>query len=177
MALAKCRECKHKISTEAEVCPSCGIKNPYEPEKIPTLKETLVSLVAGIVGVTGLILGIGLCVSITGGEEKPNTGAKARADKSRSMKERIKDLPGLCTAYIFLTLASDGTTVKHWGKSGAWRKGQYNYASQRITLSNNERFKILCCIDRKSKRSGIWSITDLRTNQTKAMHGKASCRG
>lgn len=29
MALKKCRECGHKVSSSAKVCPSCGIKQPY----------------------------------------------------------------------------------------------------------------------------------------------------
>lgn len=32
MAVAKCRECKHEISTEAKVCPNCGVKKPYRKE-------------------------------------------------------------------------------------------------------------------------------------------------
>jgi len=30
MAMAKCKECKHDISTDAKTCPNCGIKNPYK---------------------------------------------------------------------------------------------------------------------------------------------------
>ena len=30
MALKKCRECNKKISTEASVCPFCGVPNPTE---------------------------------------------------------------------------------------------------------------------------------------------------
>jgi hypothetical protein len=30
--MAKCRECKHEISTEAKICPNCGIKKPYRKE-------------------------------------------------------------------------------------------------------------------------------------------------
>jgi RNA polymerase subunit RPABC4/transcription elongation factor Spt4 len=32
MAMAKCRECKHEISTEAKICPNCGVKKPYRKE-------------------------------------------------------------------------------------------------------------------------------------------------
>ncbi len=32
MAMAKCRECKHEISTEAKKCPNCGIAKPYRKE-------------------------------------------------------------------------------------------------------------------------------------------------
>ena len=36
MALKPCRECKKKVSTEAEVCPHCGVPNPTI--KIPVIK-------------------------------------------------------------------------------------------------------------------------------------------
>ena len=29
MAMKKCRECGHSISSSAKVCPSCGVKKPY----------------------------------------------------------------------------------------------------------------------------------------------------
>ena len=32
MAMAKCRECKHDISTEAKKCPNCGVTKPYRKE-------------------------------------------------------------------------------------------------------------------------------------------------
>ena len=30
MALKTCRECGHKVSSEAKVCPNCGVKEPYQ---------------------------------------------------------------------------------------------------------------------------------------------------
>jgi len=29
MAMKKCRECGHSVSSSAKTCPSCGVKNPY----------------------------------------------------------------------------------------------------------------------------------------------------
>lgn len=29
MAIKKCRECGHKVSSSAQTCPSCGVKDPY----------------------------------------------------------------------------------------------------------------------------------------------------
>ena len=49
MALKPCRECKKKVSTEATVCPSCGVPNPTDrvsdlkkttPKHIPTSNKT-----------------------------------------------------------------------------------------------------------------------------------------
>ena len=36
MALKPCRECKKKVSTEANVCPNCGVPDPT----IKIIKET-----------------------------------------------------------------------------------------------------------------------------------------
>ena len=173
MALVPCRECNNQISSEAKVCPSCGIKTPYIK---PAEKVSLADYCAGLVGLFVIVLGIGLCNHFTSDDEEPSAVAKTKSDKPVSLKEQIKVLPDVCTAYIFMTLLSGGVEVRHWGKKGAWRKGRYNYASQRVALNNNERVKIICCVDRKTRRSGVWSITDLKTNQTKAMYGKVSCR-
>ncbi len=32
MAMAKCKECKHEISTKAKKCPNCGVAKPYRKE-------------------------------------------------------------------------------------------------------------------------------------------------
>ena len=43
MALKPCRECNKKVSTEASVCPSCGVPNPTDGTLIlkeKTIKET-----------------------------------------------------------------------------------------------------------------------------------------
>lgn len=30
MAMKSCRECGHKVSSEAKICPGCGVKKPYQ---------------------------------------------------------------------------------------------------------------------------------------------------
>ncbi len=30
MAMKSCRECGQKVSSEAKVCPGCGVKKPYQ---------------------------------------------------------------------------------------------------------------------------------------------------
>ena len=43
MALKSCKECNKKVSTEASVCPSCGVPNPTDGTLIlkeKTIKET-----------------------------------------------------------------------------------------------------------------------------------------
>ena len=38
MPLKPCRECKKKVSTEANTCPNCGVPNPTKVVKIQKLK-------------------------------------------------------------------------------------------------------------------------------------------
>ena len=41
MALKPCRECNKKVSTEASVCPLCGVPNPTKKKKEKNLKKKL----------------------------------------------------------------------------------------------------------------------------------------
>jgi hypothetical protein len=41
MALVKCKECGHKVSTEAKICPSCGIKHPA-PTRVSSMAAVLI---------------------------------------------------------------------------------------------------------------------------------------
>lgn len=46
MAMKKCRECGHSVSSSAKVCPSCGVKKPY----ISPLKGVFLLAVIGWTG-------------------------------------------------------------------------------------------------------------------------------
>ena len=56
MAMTVCRECKGEVSSEAKVCPHCGIKNPVRRGCLATLGGLVVLLVLGyiIVALLGL---------------------------------------------------------------------------------------------------------------------------
>ena len=80
MALARCRECQRKVSTEAPSCPHCGVPNPTSgsvrsaegpevgaPESAsvtthqklsPMLKGQLVLLVLSFAGIPFALLGL-----------------------------------------------------------------------------------------------------------------------
>lgn len=46
MAMKKCRECGHSVSSSAKMCPSCGVKKPY----ISSLKGVFLLAVIGWTG-------------------------------------------------------------------------------------------------------------------------------
>lgn len=46
MAMKKCRECGHSVSSGAKMCPSCGVKKPY----ISTFKGIFILVVIGWTG-------------------------------------------------------------------------------------------------------------------------------
>ena len=52
MALMKCRECGHEISSEAASCPRCGAPKPQKKSSI----EGSVQAILGIIFVTFLVL-------------------------------------------------------------------------------------------------------------------------
>ena len=62
MAMKECRECKKEVSTEAKVCPSCGVKNPTK-KKSRTL---------------GILLGLGIFIAVIAmlGEKGKSTTAQ-----------------------------------------------------------------------------------------------------
>ena len=108
---------------------------------------------------------------------KPNSTPNAKKNVTGSLETKIREMPQMCQRWIRRTVNNTfGSTVSKWGKHGVWRKGRYNYASYRFTFANNNHFKILCCLDRQTQKFGLWSITDLKRNQTTAYHSKGSCR-
>ncbi|WP_337262694.1 MULTISPECIES: hypothetical protein [unclassified Serratia (in: enterobacteria)] len=48
MALKNCRECNAQVSSQAKVCPSCGIKKPYQSKIAPIITLVIVAVIAYI---------------------------------------------------------------------------------------------------------------------------------
>ena len=60
MSLEKCTECGHPISSEAEVCPHCGMKTArgkQESEKKVQFNARIVAIVIDIIGAVIILLG------------------------------------------------------------------------------------------------------------------------
>ncbi len=73
MTIGYCRECKAKVSSEAKVCPSCGVPNPYRPKRIGVLGW----LGAGFVGI--------LAFTMCSPSERPATSASTPGAGSQSV--------------------------------------------------------------------------------------------
>lgn len=65
MALSNCKECKKEVSTKADRCPHCGIKNP-------TTKASEVFV--GALFLVAIVFGVSKC---TGSDPKPEDKARA----------------------------------------------------------------------------------------------------
>ena len=180
MAMARCRECNKRISTEAETCPNCGAGDPYDPPEPVSAESKVLQALFGV-GVMAILF---VWCSHMG---KDTGDVQAEKPKPKiPLAEKITNMPEVCKLLIETTIIRTFRgKVLRWGKSGAWRKGNYNYASHRATFTDRsgglehgqtQRFKILCCIDRRTEQFGIWSITDLRKKQTQAVRGEGSCR-
>jgi hypothetical protein len=76
MSLVKCRECGKEVSTEAKVCPHCGIKNPAPPSRA----GNIIKLVLGAVMLAFIVK----CISTT--EDAKNEKAAAEAKKTPEQK-------------------------------------------------------------------------------------------
>jgi len=88
MALTTCRECKKEVSTSANTCPHCGVKNPGTKTK-----DTAV-------GVIGLVVLVGIVYSCSGSDkpkqettssatdqlQQPPVGEKKTADEVAACK-------------------------------------------------------------------------------------------
>lgn len=61
MALIKCRECGHAVSTEATACPSCGARpRPARPVRSSSAKRVVIGFVAFVVlGYVAIVINAG----------------------------------------------------------------------------------------------------------------------
>ena len=51
MAMTTCRECQGNVSSEADVCPHCGIKDPAK-------SKMLAKLIGGWILLIGIVVGV-----------------------------------------------------------------------------------------------------------------------
>lgn len=87
MAMTKCRECGKDVSTEAKVCPHCGVENPGIPvdsAKKENGKESKSSIFGWVVGIIIMVFLFAKCSA----DESPEDKAK----KELSAAECRQDL-------------------------------------------------------------------------------------
>jgi hypothetical protein len=90
MALNPCRECGQEVSTEASVCPHCGISNPTAaaaapPNQTDQTKKKANSIVGCFVGclvLIGLVVVMGVCFALLTESARLNKSLGALAKTS-----------------------------------------------------------------------------------------------
>ncbi len=78
MALRPCRECGKDVSTEAALCPHCGVANPARL-MTPAAQGCL-----GCLGIVALLALIGMCAD-SGTTNRPGTSASATSTAAQSV--------------------------------------------------------------------------------------------
>jgi len=84
MALKRCRECRKLVSSEAEVCPHCGIKTPVRPSQpssrdvTATLRRPAVRVLLWVALVAGMLAVVLLAVRQTDPLSESDRAAIAR---------------------------------------------------------------------------------------------------
>lgn len=105
MAIKKCKECGKEVSTKANQCPNCGVKNPTQ-----SLTKKLISVILGL-------LLIGWFCSMLGGEENPST---SQADGFSELSLNVREGPS--TDYETITALEAGEKVRFLDDSLGWKK-------------------------------------------------------
>lgn len=104
MAMKKCRECGHKVSSEAKTCPSCGIGKPVRSN-------------AGGIAVVALLALSGIVYAIPDAEPAPSAQPATRAAPSTAAAPTVPPSPA-CEGVTgtLLTNLSEGLTVTGGGR-------------------------------------------------------------
>lgn len=79
MAMVTCRECKHKISSKAGACPSCGAPQKPKRDAISSLARIFLIVFIGV----PVLIGVGASIFSEG--ETPKT-AEERAERAKQAK-------------------------------------------------------------------------------------------
>ena len=124
MAIKKCKECQHPVSTKAEACPSCGA----------VTKKRKSGCIESLVAVVLLIFGIGFIGSIIGGSGSGSSRSSTTNTPSEPTLPATSDVP---KPVVTPTPTPTPPTPKNWRYSHsdyAMGKGRVHNAA---TLSTN----------------------------------------
>jgi len=102
MSITNCRECGEKVSTEADKCPSCGIKNP-------AMSKNVGSIIGNVIGTIFFIF-IGLAVIGWLSESTPKASCQMT---NKSLNEDVFIIDGEPDAGYRIDVA-----VKNVGEKG-----------------------------------------------------------
>lgn len=94
MALTTCKECGHKVSTDAEHCPGCGIKNPV------AVNSGVVRILGGALGGAFALLIVVSLISQCSSSSKELNDAACKAELKCWAEKSIVDAGIDCKRHI-----------------------------------------------------------------------------
>jgi len=157
--LKRCKECKKKVSSEANTCPHCGVSSPYIPPPPPkpvTKKEKTISLIVIITILVGIVA---LC-------------GKLNENKKAKLARMLQTMPESCQGLITLAIASRNDHVRKWGSKHKWENDSFYFVSWDIGLEGSGKhrlawFRVTCLLGKFTHTFKVTTIQDL---QTRAIH-------
>lgn len=122
MAIKQCRECGHEVSTKADKCPNCGVKNP-------TRNNTL----NAIIWIVAILFIIGFLSNLGGNDE-----SSSKADKFSTLSLNVRTGPS--TDYDVVTALKPGEKVETVNDSAGWEKINLIERDDKITGWASEKY-------------------------------------
>ena len=175
MSLEKCRECKGKVSSEANTCPHCGINKPYVPPPPPTKWEKRAGAVISWIFLGLLVWGGWSIYNYKSPPKTPEEIAEQKKEekerkkrekkRKREYKEQI-DLPAWCKHSMRKAAGTLGGSIDKWGRDRTWRKGKnLVFYSQRFSVEGDlgglSYFKVTCKYNHKTDIGKVVKIDQL----------------
>jgi hypothetical protein len=132
MALVECRECKKQISTEAAICPSCGIRKPYANKR----RTAPGTLLLAVVSFTGFLIWIANLDPGMGGNTSAGISKNdAIATGKESLEANLKDADSVEFGDVWA-----GRISKETGESMLVACGYYNARNGFGGMTGEKRF-------------------------------------
>lgn len=119
MALARCRECDHQVSSVAGACPHCGCKNPIPP---PAERGAAQSAARIAIGVIASLVLLAMCAR---GPTPPPTPIPAPA--APAPKPTPPPTPAAIKARAAVDKITDDHFCLHLGRALRDKKSESNY--------------------------------------------------
>lgn len=150
MAIKPCRECKKDVSTEAAVCPHCGVPKPTE------VKASAKEVRIGIGVLVGLVVGaVTMC---TDGDEDRAAAAKAQAETEAECSTDLQCIGDKLTASAAIRcVAPVERLAKH---SVKWTDGTFDLKFSRFRWGP-EKQSVTMIGDKAQFQNGFGAFTNM----------------
>jgi hypothetical protein len=173
MALKPCRECGQQVSTEAEVCPHCGVRVPTAADPVAALSVSggKQDKSRGCLPVIGVLIVIVVALVAVGSVNSPNKTAPScvsdwtkcsdNADLVNNYKD-WRDAKYACKMQAN-EQAKYGTPVWSWSPFGTYYRGnEYVTSGEAVAIEPDAQFQngfgamvhsqVTCTYDLRAKR-------------------------